>query len=512
MPLPFVNFRPLTAQERGAPFGEPGEFLKMLGQLASNRQSDIQNQYLPQGLEAQLRSAEIANALQGAKVPYAAQMAKTESNKALQDLMYRQQENQWYGKNAASEIGSRNAATELNGLQSQLARQTMPYAIQKAQAGSILDMWKAQHPDEQMPGLAGQLAVAKRWEQEKQDMQPNQGGQIPLRQSMPQQNMQSSQMMQQQSPPQSLKEQLSSILSPQTQQLLGVQQAEQNPVQQVSQNKLNGLNLPEEKDFASILKNNAFSEINQRIASTALSTKRAKASNWISMPADFKRQYLAQSSSMGYDNNEAINAYQENKSIKDLAKERGFNPDKLPIPKYPAEMATLNRIQRANMAYAAIQAVDKDVTEAIAPYSARFADVSPKLISEMIKEKNIPKASKALAGFIIQNELSALRLNASGANVGYYAIKDLTDKAYGTLKTLGISPHPALYRATQQEVGKLIGKMNAAENRSMGKYLSENDEKEDYQQQLQNQQDDQMLNEDLSHISNEQLEAIAGRQ
>lgn len=220
MPLPFVNFRPLTAEDAGSGMGASKRFIDMLGQLGQNKQTNIQNEYLPQNLAAQLKQMQIQNLLLGAKVPYAAQNEKTAAQMAVENLLGKRQENKWYGPKAQSDIGLQGAQTALaqqdakyKGLESLISATNATrnsgrfgemYNLSRALSqmpAATRDSWIAEHQDE-YTSMVNTLADKSMQAQENQGQgllqqqmakmfgsgTPNQQTQGGLAQTLPQNN------------------------------------------------------------------------------------------------------------------------------------------------------------------------------------------------------------------------------------------------------------------------------------------------------------------------------------
>lgn len=225
-----------------------------------------------------------------------------------------------------------------------------------------------------------------------------------------------------------------------------------------------------------------------------------------SMPMVEKEYSLSQARGFGYTGEEASKLLNQGYDLRSMAQAKGYNPEdptSWPTARGAPTTAIQTRIQRANSTLAALNAVDPEISAAYAKYSPRFANVSPALIKDMLSGENPDAQADALASYALYPEISALRINAMGGNVGEGAIQHIADAAFARINTLGISPNSFVYQKVQKRVMSLISKMNHAENAAV------------YGQRNQSFEDDDRNaagggNSDLSHLSDEELQRIAG--
>ena len=222
-----------------------------------------------------------------------------------------------------------------------------------------------------------------------------------------------------------------------------------------------------------------------------------------SMPSAEKAYAIAQARGFGYTGEQASKMFNQGWDLSSMAKEKGYDPEdtsKWPAAKGAPTAAIQTRIQRANSTLAALNAVEEDISQAYSEYAPRFRNVSPFLIKDMISGENPDKQADILAAYALYPEISALRINAMGGNVGEGAIQHIADAAFSRLNTLGISPNSFVYQKIQKRIGQLINRMNKAENSSI------------YGQRNQSYADDdsrQSYN-DITKMSDEELAKIAG--
>ena len=139
--MPFNTWSvPVLGMEHAFPYFAAQQNLgNILGQQLQNQQTGIQNQYLPQSLQASILQQQLANQKQQTLMPFVEPTAQAE-------LLKQQLENKYYGPNIQSEMGARAAAAKealaraaLTSTTNQLQQQTMPYDVAKAQQTLLSD-------------------------------------------------------------------------------------------------------------------------------------------------------------------------------------------------------------------------------------------------------------------------------------------------------------------------------------------------------------------------------------
>jgi len=225
---------------------------------------------------------------------------------------------------------------------------------------------------------------------------------------------------------------------------------------------------------------------------------------YTSMPSVEKEYALSQARAFGYTGEEASRMLNQGYDLRSMAQAKGYDPanaSSWPMAKGAPTTAIQTRIQRANSTLAALNAVEPIVSAAYAQYSPRFQNVSPSLIKDMISGENPDAQADALAAYALYPEISALRINAMGGNVGEGAIQHIADAAFARLNTLGISPNSYVYQKVQKKVGMLINKMNRAENAAVFGQVNQSYEQDDRAN---------AGNSDLATMSDAELRKIAG--
>lgn len=188
------------------------------------------------------------------------------------------------------------------------------------------------------------------------------------------------------------------------------------------------------------------------------------------MPAAEKSYSIAQARGFGYTGEEASKLFSQGKDLSWMASQKGYDPQNTsdwPVARSAPTSATQTRIQRANSTLAGLDSVQEDITDAYSKYAARFKGVSPSLIKDMVFGMNKDDQAKAFAAYALHPEYMALRINAQGGNVGEGAIDRMSQSAYSTLNTLGLSPDSEVYKKSQQIMNDWIRRMNKAENKAI---------------------------------------------
>lgn len=222
-----------------------------------------------------------------------------------------------------------------------------------------------------------------------------------------------------------------------------------------------------------------------------------------SMPTVEKEYAISQARGMGYTGEQASKMFNQGYDLSSMAQAKGYDPDNpssWPTAKGAPTTAIQTRIQRANSTLAALDAVEPILASSTAYYSPRLANISPKLMQDMVTGENPDKQSDAFAAYALYPEIQALRINAQGGNVGEGAIQHMADASYSRLNTLGISPNSYVYQQTMKKVQQLIKKMNHAENTAIYGQANRSYEADD---------EANARNSDLASMSVEELKKIA---
>jgi hypothetical protein len=201
--------------------------------------------------------------------------------------------------------------------------------------------------------------------------------------------------------------------------------------------------------LVSLLMQGVTAPLREQVARANYYQTRASGYAFQELPADQKAALVAQAAGLGISPTDATQAFLNGATIEDLARSKGVDPSNMPSPIYPTTQAQLTQIQRRNQALAEINTLEPTISNAIAPYSRRFAGFSPAQVADSITGDNPDQQAQYLAARAIMPEMSALRVKAMGGQVGVEAINEITDASMGNLGAFGPTVSPKVYKAAQ---------------------------------------------------------------
>lgn len=227
---------------------------------------------------------------------------------------------------------------------------------------------------------------------------------------------------------------------------------------------------------------------------------------WKSLPSGDKQASIAQAEAFGVSNNAASKAFLEGKTIEDMAKEKGYDPnrpDTWPLPSYPPPPAVRTQQYKANIARAARNAIEPVLTDALAPYQGKIFGYSPKQILQATQNSNADEQGKALAAAYMSTEMQALTGRAAGLQtIGLGMIRDMLKKSGMTLRAPDLLISPEVFRAQQKWITNFGNIINQAENKEAWRAHRE----------LENDKDVGSNAPDVTTMSDAELQRIAGGQ
>ena len=196
---------------------------------------------------------------------------------------------------------------------------------------------------------------------------------------------------------------------------------------------------------------------------------RAKTENtpWQSLPARDKGYTLATLRAAGYDDTESAQLLSHGAKQSDLLLAHGFDPKNPPAPANLPTNAILTQQESANLAQAGIEAIEPELTAAIAPFSSRWNGRNLEQLYDVIKGKEPAKVAKYLAAGAIQLEMSGMRIRSAGLPITEKVLDEMVDKSLGKIESSNLGLSPETYRLTQKELTKFIRKMNSAKNKRL---------------------------------------------
>lgn len=193
--------------------------------------------------------------------------------------------------------------------------------------------------------------------------------------------------------------------------------------------------------------------------------QRLTMNQWTSLPTDNKKSLLAQARAMGYDDNDAARLFSQGKSIEDLAKDKGLDPNNLPDPDYAPTGSVVANTQKRNQSLSEINKLNPILTSAIEPYSRRINGYSPAQIAGAISGDDPDKQAKFLAARALMPEMSALRAKAMGASIGIEALREIQNSSMGNIKVFGSLVSPEVYSKANSYIDQWLEQAVTASNK-----------------------------------------------
>lgn len=214
------------------------------------------------------------------------------------------------------------------------------------------------------------------------------------------------------------------------------------------------------------------------VAQTNLANKQASGYDFRLLPQNQKNLLQGYAMAMGYMPDEALRKFtQENKTLYDLAAEKGIRPQDISnlTPIYAPTTANLTQIQRRNQALAEINKLEPTLTDAMKPYARRIAGYSPQQIMDSIKGDDPDKQAQFWAAKALAPELASLRIKALGGQVGIEAMREVQDASMMNLKGLGVQFSPEILERTNHYITQWItDAANSANNVGLKTLSKEN--------------------------------------
>jgi hypothetical protein len=219
-------------------------------------------------------------------------------------------------------------------------------------------------------------------------------------------------------------------------------------------------------NYSQMIRDSLLTQLQKDQSLAQLNTQRAQGQNYLALTPDQKNFVLAQGAGMGIEPTEMAKYLLSGKTVSDIAKEKGFDPNNLPEPIYALTPSGRTQLERRQQAQAEINVLDKKLTEAMAPYSRRVMGYSPKQIGEALSGTNDDTQAKFLAASALQPEMAQIRLRLGGGNVGIEAIRELTKSSMGHINHLQSTISPSVYKKAQEYMNSWLNEAANAANRA----------------------------------------------
>lgn len=174
------------------------------------------------------------------------------------------------------------------------------------------------------------------------------------------------------------------------------------------------------------------------------------------LPANEKAAEIAQGNAMGLSPIQTEAVINSGRTMSDVAKELGYDQNKLPNKRYSPTNRTVGNLQNREVAAAELNVLEKKVSSALAPYSRKVANYSPLQVAEAIRGENTDGQARFLAARAIQPEIAGLRLKIAGGNVGITAIQEMVDASLGHSKVYEAAVSPEVYQKMNDYINDWI--------------------------------------------------------
>ena len=204
--------------------------------------------------------------------------------------------------------------------------------------------------------------------------------------------------------------------------------------------------------------------LNKPFASQGYQQELVKNWNWSQLPADAKRGMVAQGAALGVEPSELMRRIKEGQNLRDIAGEKGFDPDNMPPPNYYPTQALTTQNLKAIQADAELDAMGSMATANIKPYAETFLGYSPSQIIDSLSGQNDEQLGKYIAGLTVQQEIANVRNRIAGGESGITAVHDLMERSMNAPKTLFPHLSAEAYEVAQHEINRIVKQALKARN------------------------------------------------
>lgn len=228
-------------------------------------------------------------------------------------------------------------------------------------------------------------------------------------------------------------------------------------------------------------------EVNKHAKEVNTDSKSRYASSlaYRNLPNDEKKRAVAITTGMGLDPMEGEKLLSEGKTLKQIAKEKGLELDRV-TPVYPVGSENIKQTQRRGAFVNELDKLSNLTKDAQGKYQNKIKGYSFDQIADAISGEDPETQGMILASRAIQPELNALRLKVLGGQVGIEALRELESKSLSNLNVIeGLVDTKAFmamqkylnqwireaseeYNKTLEGYGRISGKPNLANDSAMG--------------------------------------------
>lgn len=166
------------------------------------------------------------------------------------------------------------------------------------------------------------------------------------------------------------------------------------------------------------------------------------------LPSTTRTAVLSKARGTGKQYLQAAKELTGGKSLKQLADEQGIDLGKT-MSVFPPTTSTESGLQKRALSVNAIDSLNRHVTNAIAPYGTRVFGYSPLQIKQMLTGASPDQQGMFYAGYMLQPEMQAARVNAMSGRMSVKLIDEMTKRAIGNLKASHIHITPQVMKLSQ---------------------------------------------------------------
>lgn len=398
------------------PYAGAKSMEELLARAANTRQTNIQNQYLPQNLEQQLLQAQLGNQKSQAESPYWGPQAQANLGVTQAQVPYLNaqtglmgQQSKYYGQEANARMGLQNAQAQQ--IDYYMKHPGMLAGGNMGQLDALLQMMKTN------PGMLGG-----------NNQQPGQQPQSGSFSSMPNAAGNGAPN----SPPSNLSNDIQSSL---------------------------------------------LAQFKAPVANLNRTQQLTEGASYLNAPKSEQNYMTAQARAFGIDPSEAISKYfLKGKGLADIAQEKGFgnNPALWPEASYSATTASLTNAQKRQSAVSELASVDDFINRATGPYAQRIGGWSPSQVIDQAKtlygSSQNPADKRKMAEFVaatmITPDLNIIRARAMGMNtIGIESLNKIAQTSHNQWKISQALLDPEVYQMANQIANHHIQNMAKAANR-----------------------------------------------
>lgn len=211
------------------------------------------------------------------------------------------------------------------------------------------------------------------------------------------------------------------------------------------------------------------SKLSHEQAVTNRSLDMTAGSSFDKLPTNDKKREIGLMTAMGVDPVEATSLLRKGTSASQYAKDNGIDISNV-TPQYALGEQNIKDVQRTAAYFDELGSLEKNISEGMAEYPNRLRGYSLDQIADMLAGDKPEKVGKALASAALQPELASLRLKVQGGNIGIEAIRELTSKSLGNLKTVESLVDKPTYMAMQRYINQWLRDAGSIRIKSLESY------------------------------------------